>query len=144
MDLCQVRLNPTNYGRMTDEITTKNQVVSYPTVRSDIRTFNIQGDQRRYECTNLFQGRIPNRVIVGMVLSTAFTWKEIWKTTLGGEDQWMHGQLQDEPKQAGNLLIELNFGANPGVNVTIIVYEEFENLLEIDKNKTVLYHVYQR
>ncbi|XP_078357116.1 uncharacterized protein LOC144641983 [Oculina patagonica] len=48
------------------------------------------------------------------------------------------------PKQTGNLLIELNFGANPAVNLTIIVYGEFENLLEIDKNKAVLYDVYQR
>ena len=32
----------------------------------------MQGNQQRYECNNLFQGRIPNRVIVGLVHSDAF------------------------------------------------------------------------
>ena len=32
----------------------------------------MQGNQQRYECNNLSQGRIPNRLIVGMVLSEVF------------------------------------------------------------------------
>ena len=32
----------------------------------------MQGNQQRYKCNNLFQGRIPNRVLVGLVLSEAF------------------------------------------------------------------------
>jgi hypothetical protein len=41
-------------------------------------------------------------------------------------------------KQSGELQIVLNFGAAPGVNITIILHREFENLLEIDKSKAVL------
>jgi len=48
------------------------------------------------------------------------------------------------PKQSGELRLVLNFGANPAVNITVIVYGEFENLLEIDRNKAVLYDIYQR
>ena len=48
------------------------------------------------------------------------------------------------PKQSGEVQIVLNFGTAPGVNITIILYGEFENLLEIDKNKAVLYDIYQR
>ena len=48
-----------------------------------------------------------------------------------------------KPRQAGDLQIVLNFGAAPGVNIIIIVYGEFENLLEVDRNKSVLYDVYQ-
>ena len=47
------------------------------------------------------------------------------------------------PKQSGELRLVLKFGANPGVNITIILYGEFENLLEIDRNKAVLYDIYQ-
>lgn len=43
------------------------------------------------------------------------------------------------PKQSEDLKLVLNFG----VSITIIVYGEFENLLEIDDNKAVLYDVYQ-
>ena len=32
------------------------------------------------------------------------------------------------PKQSGELRLVLKFGANPGVNITIILYGEFENL----------------
>ncbi|XP_078368300.1 uncharacterized protein F54H12.2-like [Oculina patagonica] len=191
------------------------QLVTYPTVRSEIRTFNMQGNQQRYECNNLFQGRIPNRLIVGMVLSEAFNGavgldpfcfqkfglqsirqlvraeeypyetlelvhnngtKDLrgyfrflqasgalckHKGNMARSTDWGHGKnctlfMFDNsangcadspvmnPKQSGDVQIVLNFGAAPGVNITIILYGEFENLLEIDKNKAVLYDIYQR
>ena len=46
------------------------------------------------------------------------------------------------PKLSGELQLMLHFGADPAVNVTIIVYGEFENLLEVDSNKAILYNVY--
>jgi len=45
------------------------------------------------------------------------------------------------PKQTGDLQLVLEFGAN--VNITVLVYGEFENLLEIDKNGAVLYNIFQ-
>ena len=72
MYLCQVRLDPSVYRELMKKMTVNRAVVTYPAVRSEIRTFNMQGNQQRYECNNLFQGRIPNRVIVGLVLSEAF------------------------------------------------------------------------
>ena len=41
----------------------------------------------------------------------------------------------------GEVKIVIRFGANAGVNLTVLVYGEFENLLEIDGNRTVLYDV---
>ena len=38
------------------------------------------------------------------------------------------------PKQTGDLQLSLEFGAAPGTNITVLVYGEFENLLEIDSN----------
>ena len=46
--------------------------MNYPTVRGEIRTFNMPNNQQRIECNNLFNSRIPNRIFVGMVLATAF------------------------------------------------------------------------
>ena len=37
----------------------------------------------------------------------------------------------------------LDFGADQGTNVTAKIYAEFENLMEINSNKTVQYDVYQ-
>ena len=47
------------------------------------------------------------------------------------------------PKQSGDLQLVLEFGAAPGTNITVLVYAEFENLLEIDSNGAVLYNIYQ-
>jgi len=47
------------------------------------------------------------------------------------------------PKQTGDLQLSLEFGAAPGTNITVLVYGEFENLLEIDSNGAVLYDIYQ-
>jgi len=47
------------------------------------------------------------------------------------------------PKQTGDLQLKLEFRAAPTNNITVIVYGEFENLLEIDKNGAVVYDVYQ-
>ena len=47
------------------------------------------------------------------------------------------------PKQSGDLQLVLEFGAAPNTNITVLVYGEFENLLEIDRNGAVLYNIYQ-
>lgn len=66
--LCQVKLNPSTYLSLSSEYP-----AMYPTVRGEIRTYSIPDTALRYECNNVFQGRIPNRVIAGMVFQTAFT-----------------------------------------------------------------------
>ena len=69
--LCQVRINPSVYRELMETMDS-GKVVSYATVRSEIRTFNMQGDQQHFECSNPLQNRIPNLVIVALVASTAF------------------------------------------------------------------------
>ena len=212
--LCQVRLNPSVYRELMDDMGSGKRVVSYPTVRSEIRTYNIQQDTRHYEITNPFQSRLPNMVVIGLVKSTAFnghteqypfTFKHYnlgsIKQVVRGEtypyeplelkhdddskdmrgyrqflqatgslcksrgnmvqaDDWGHskhctlfvyenaanGCLNSpvlNPKLAGDLRLVLDFTANQGDNVTAIVYAEFENLMEINSNRTVQYDIYQ-
>ena len=47
------------------------------------------------------------------------------------------------PKLSGELRLVPDFGADQGVDVTAIVYGEFENLLETNNVKAVQYDVYQ-
>ena len=47
------------------------------------------------------------------------------------------------PRQSGDLQLILEFGIAPGTNITVLVYAEFENVLEIDSNGAVLYNIYQ-
>ena len=137
----------------------------------------MQGNQQRYECNNLFQGRIPNRVIVGLMHSDAFNdnvardpfcfqkfgVSNIRQLVRGEEYSYetlelVHNNSTQDLrgyyrflqatgclcKQSGELQIVLNFCAPPGNNITVILYGEFENLLEINKNKAMLYNIYQR
>ena len=212
--LCQVRLNPSVYRELMDDMAEGKRVVSYPTVRSEIRTYNIQRNERHFEINNPFQTRLPNLVLVGLVKSAAFngsvteypfTFKDFNLTSIKqlvrGEtypyeplelnhnndskdwrgyrqflqatgsfcksrgnmvqaDDWGDGKhctlfvfenaangCLNSPvlnsKLAGDLRLVLDFGAAQGDNVTVIVYAEFENLMEINSNRTVQYDIYQ-
>jgi len=43
------------------------KVASYPTVRSEMTTFNMQADQERFECNNPFPQMISNLQIAALV-----------------------------------------------------------------------------
>ena len=47
------------------------------------------------------------------------------------------------PKKTGELRVVIDFRANPGENLTVILYGEFENLMEINKDGVVTYGVYR-
>ena len=48
------------------------QLATYPTVRSEIRTFSRQSNLTRFDILNLFQNRIPDRLIAALLDSRAF------------------------------------------------------------------------
>ena len=175
--LCQLCLNDAIYQSLSQKRHNEGQVAAYPTVRSEIRTFSMQGNLTRFDIPNLFQNRIPDRLIVGLLDSRAFNgdvtrdpfcfrflqasgawckkkgnmvelgdWGQAKNCTLVMFDNVANGCADSQtlnPKQTGDLQLVLEFGAAPGVNITVLVYGEFENLLEIDRNRAVLYNIYQ-
>jgi len=70
--LCQLRLNETVYKTLSAQRHNEGQIATYPTVRSEIRTFSMQGNLVRFDIPNLFQNRVPDRLIVVLVDSRAF------------------------------------------------------------------------
>jgi len=40
------------------------RVVTYPTVRGEIRTYSHPNDNRHFECSNPFHNQLPNRLVV--------------------------------------------------------------------------------
>ena len=212
--LCQLRLNPSVYTNISEKRHNQRDLAKYPTVRSEIRTFNMVGTLARFDIPNLFQNRIPDRMIVGLLDSRAFngavtrdpfcfqkfgllsirqmvrgeeypyetlelnhnnvnrdvlgyfrflqasgSWLKK-RSSMVRQDEWGQGRgctlfMFDNvangradartlnPKQSGDLQLVLEFGAAPNTNITVLVYAEFENLLEIDSNGAVLYNIYQ-
>ena len=47
------------------------------------------------------------------------------------------------PKKTGEVRVVIEFGANPGSNLTVLLYGEFENLMEINGAGVVTYDVYR-
>ena len=47
------------------------------------------------------------------------------------------------PKKTGEVRVVIEFGANPGSNLTVPLYDEFENLMEINGAGVVTYDVYR-
>ena len=50
----------------------RKKIVRYPVVRSEICTFSFDGRTTQWEQDNVFVGRLPNRVMVGLLHSDAF------------------------------------------------------------------------
>lgn len=46
------------------------------------------------------------------------------------------------PEQAGDVLVKINFGANPPFNLTVMIYGEFENVIEINNIGNVTYDIH--
>ena len=207
-------LCPSIYMQLMSGVESGKQMVSYPTVRSEVRTYNIQRNTLHVEINNPFQNRLPNLVLIGLVDSRAFngdvarypyTFKPYNLKTISqmvrgeiypfvplelthtddSKDQrgyrqflqatgslcksrgnmvraldWGHdhhctlfvyenaanGCLNSpvlNPQLSGEIRLVLDFGADQGANLTAIVYAEFENKLEIDSNKSVMYNVYK-
>ena len=212
--LCQLRLNEEVFKDISEKRHTERELAKYPTVRSEIRTFNMVGTLTRFDIPNLFQNRIPDRMIVALLDSRAFngdvtrdpfcfqkfglrTIREMvrgeeylyetlelnhnngardalgyfrfiqasgaWQKKQGNlvqQEDWGQGKngtlfmfdnvangradaRTPNPKQSGDLQLILEFGAAPNIIITVLVYAEFENMLEIDSNGAVLYNIYQ-
>ena len=76
----------------------------------------------------------------------ASDWGQGKKCTLFVFDNTANGCLNSSvlnPEQNGELRIVITFGADLGANLIILVYREFQNLVEADRNKTITYDVCQ-
>ena len=72
LHLCRLSLNPDVYSTLEGERKLRKQVVKYPVVNDQIRTFSFNGATTVWMEDNLFLGRVPQRMIVGILDSTAF------------------------------------------------------------------------
>ena len=63
--LCQFPLNSNLYNTLTIE-RQKEHYAEFPVVRGEIRTYTFQGDTDSWEENNIFQDRVPDRMIVGL------------------------------------------------------------------------------
>ena len=70
--LCRLSLNPDIYGSLERQRKLSKQVVKYPVVRDQIRTYSFNGATTVWMEENIFLGRVPQRMIVGILDSTAF------------------------------------------------------------------------
>ena len=68
----KVTLTASVYVRLQKERQLGKKIVRYPVVRSEIRTFSLDGRTTQWEQDNVFVGRFPDRAIVGLLHSNAF------------------------------------------------------------------------
>ena len=72
---CMVKVRSDVYNHIASARLHRNLDVYYPTVRSEIRTYTLQNLHSTFEATNMFNGRVPDRVFVGIVYQDAFSGK---------------------------------------------------------------------
>ena len=210
LHLCRLNLNPDIYSSLEGERKLRKQVVKYPVVSDQIRTFSFNGATTVWMEDNLFLGRVPQRMILGILDSTAFNGtKEKYpfafqskgvtsiRQFIGGEEypyvtlefagnntlkdlegyrrfldaagsvakhrefmvkpgDWGHNKNctlymwnnvpsgdadgpKLNPKQTGNVRLEIKFRAALNANITILVWGEFESVIYIDHLGAVTY-----
>lgn len=207
---CRVGLNPSVRQNLLTQRLTRNTMT--PMVRSEIRSYTFAGDTTRFQQDKIFAGRVPDRVIVGLVESTAFNgslqmypfaFQKFGVTrirqVISGEgypsealelngtdsakdlvgyfhllqasgavansrelmitpEDWGYNKTCNlymwcnvpsgnadsssmNPRQAGDLRIDIDFNAAPGKNITVLVWGEFEAVLQIDPKGAGEYNI---
>lgn len=72
--MCRLRLNSSIYNDLMNRLNSAQNVVHYPVVRSEVRSFSWKSDTIKTFIENdLFQGRIPQRMVVAVIRNEAFT-----------------------------------------------------------------------
>ena len=69
--LCQKKVEPSVYRSLMTQLTGSKKV-TYPVVRSEIRSYNHAGDSQVLEAHNIFQNQFPNGVPMCLMDQTAF------------------------------------------------------------------------
>ena len=69
--LAQVRVAPSVYREIVSDVKS-GKVVTYPTVRGEIRTYSHSNVNRHFECSNPFHNQLPNRLIMVLLNQAAF------------------------------------------------------------------------
>ena len=210
---CMVKVRSDIYNEIAVARLKNNKDVFYPAVRSEIRTYTLQNNHTNFEATDVFNGRVPDRVVVGLVYQDAFSGNYAYnpfnfpkfqvtsiKQMVEGEEypyqalelnedngqldmagyhkllsancsafrgrcmikpeHWGHDHhttlymwdnvasgcadsVQLNPKQEGHVKISL---IKEAVNslVTVIIYGEFENMMQIKPTGSTQYDIYSQ
>jgi hypothetical protein len=68
--VCEITPSPTYYSQITNHL--KTTTAKYPYLKTEMVTHGIQTDSSSLVLDNIFQGRVPSKMIVAMVSTSAF------------------------------------------------------------------------
>ena len=71
MKVCHVSLNPNIIVAHNEAIQISPGI--YPFWRSDIKSFSVPTGSYTFMADNIFHGKVPSKVIIGMVLNAAYS-----------------------------------------------------------------------
>lgn len=215
LHLKKITLNSSVFLKLQQSLSSTHPA-RYPVVRSEIRTFTFEGNSAHWEKDNVFNGLIPDRVLVAMVDSRAyngnveyypFAFQKFGLTRIrqivNGEEypfkstleltgnqsyedltgynrllvaleaykdhkqpmiqasDWGQGKnctvflfnnvpsgdadspAYRNPRQNGNVRLEMDFRTSPGTNITVIIWSEQENVFSINRQGGIQYNVHQ-
>ena len=84
---CFVKVRLDVYNGIATARFQRNLDMSYPTVRSEIRTYTLQNNHINFEATDVFNGRVPDRVVVGVVYQDAFSGTDAYNPFIFKKDK---------------------------------------------------------
>ena len=195
---CKVTLDPTIFMAHAT-VLSKGITAKYPVKKTEINTYVLQQGIAAWTQSDLFQNRVPSKMIIGLVLSEAFNGSfkhngynmqgfdlDTITLTLDGQiapfkplktnfktgecveayrnmynsnghqhvitlddfingnalfvyelDNQMYNRVCTPKTRSGNTSVELFFNESLKANVNVIVYAQFDTLMEIDQYRTI-------
>ncbi|GFT01553.1 uncharacterized protein F54H12.2 [Trichonephila clavipes] len=121
-----------------------------PIRRTEVKSFALSTGIQSVTIPNSFIGQLPTRIIMAMVSNTAFNGDfgknpfnfkhydisyicAIEDLTPDLSADGMHESIS----RNGNLTIDIKFSKALPETVNLLVYSEYRNTIEIDKNRTI-------
>ena len=168
---CMVKVRSDVYNKIATARLQKNLDVYYPTVRSEIRTYTLQNNHTNFEASRLWKGKSTRISLCNLLQTTvnmtcqgirlisancsAYRGKCMIKPEHWGDDQhttlymWDNvasgcaDSVQLNPKQEGRVKIAITKTAVNSL-ITVIVYGEFENMMQIKPTVSTQYDIYSQ
>ena len=132
--VCKVQLSPSVFLAHAKAL--EYGLAKYPIKRVVCKTYIIPADNLDGNHEKLFTGQLPSRHVIGCVDKDYPNCYAPYAFDLSPD-------LADEGHfnlaKQGTVRVELKFGIALANTVTVVAYAEFENVIEVDRNRNIVY-----
>ena len=127
----KIELTPSVFDAINAVLNDKN--AQYSITRTTPKVFTVPREQQRQHIDNAFLGGIPKRIAICMMDNDSYNgnYKTLHLTPFAIGDNF-------DLKEEGTLSIHMVFKSPLAATINVLVYAEYDNVIEIDINRNII------